>query len=477
MSATYTSSSNVLNTIGNDSVWVRAYPTGRVSPALSTMPPMATSSNPAKPYAWSNTIGKGESATTIITFSHQVHDPEIHLTLIGPTSITVSGSNPTTSYPSPTLTKLSGNNNLVASGNIIDGTTSGGGGDCGTTTLATQGCGSFRISGDYTTLVLYHHNSSLITADGYSFAITTRNEFGDAPATYGNSVHIIDSPIVYYLGTGTPDAEAESKFSVNADGDDLDNIDDENGVTVSTFKVGYIASIPVQTVGSGGYLSAWIDFNGNGVFDAGENFANNVQDGGTGDNAPAAGTILLNVSVPMTSITGSTYARFRWSPNMITSPIGTVIQGEVEDYKVQIIAAPIVGLSKSCTIPSTCTTAAQMPGTDLTYKIDFVNSGTSNATSLALMDAIPVNTDFKLGSATVDTGSTGLNFVSQFSSDYNPAAPASATWAYTPVSGGGGASAGYDRNVKAVRWMATSGTLSYVSPNNAGYVSFVTKIR
>ena len=138
---------------------------------------------------------------------------------------------------------------------------------------------------------------------------------------------------------------------------------------------------------------------------------------------------------------------------------------------------PNVTLVKSCPSPANCTTAPQLPGTDVTYKIDFANIGGSGANNLVIVDGIPNYTDYKISSASTTVGTTGLTFTIEFSSDYDALNPTLASWTYTPVSGGGGANTGYDRNVKAVRWRVTSGTLSSVSPNNAGYLAFVTKIR
>lgn len=133
---------------------------------------------------------------------------------------------------------------------------------------------------------------------------------------------------------------------------------------------------------------------------------------------------------------------------------------------------PSLALNKSVT-----PTGSQPPGTDLSYTIAFTNSGGSAASVLMIVDPVPANTDFKIGSASVSPGSTGLTFVIEFSSDYTAASPGSATWVYTPASGGGGASAGYDRNVKAVRWRVTAGNLSQSSPANTGNVGFTVKIR
>jgi hypothetical protein len=85
-------------------------------------------------------------------------------------------------------------------------------------------------------------------------------------------------------------------------------------------------------------------------------------------------------------------------------------------------------------------------------------------------DQIPANTDFKVGTVTNNLGTTGLTVVVAYSND------GGATWTYTPVSGTGGAPAGYDRTVTDVRW-TFSGNLSQTSPNNSGNVAFTVRIR
>ena len=137
-----------------------------------------------------------------------------------------------------------------------------------------------------------------------------------------------------------------------------------------------------------------------------------------------------------------------------------------------ITAAPYLTLTKTVS-----PTGNQIPGTDLTYAISFTNSGGLAAQQMIIVDGIPDNTDFKLSSATISPGSTGLTFVIEYSSDYSAASPGSATWIYSPISGGGGAASGYDRNIKAVRWRVTGGSLSQTSPNNSGAVGFTVNIR
>jgi fibronectin-binding autotransporter adhesin len=128
-------------------------------------------------------------------------------------------------------------------------------------------------------------------------------------------------------------------------------------------------------------------------------------------------------------------------------------------------AAPNVTLTNGVTPSGT-----QPPLTDLVYSVTFTNTQCCAAQSLVISDPIPANTDFKVGSETHDLGSTGLTVVIAYSND------GGTTWTYTPASGGGGAPAGYDRNVTNIRWTFT-GNLSQISPNNSGSVGFTAQIR
>jgi uncharacterized repeat protein (TIGR01451 family) len=137
---------------------------------------------------------------------------------------------------------------------------------------------------------------------------------------------------------------------------------------------------------------------------------------------------------------------------------------------------PNLQLTKNCVVPADCETQPQLPATDLTYRISFTNAGGQAAQGLIILDKIPANTDFKIGSATVNAPA-GLLLMVEYSYDYNPATPAAATWtSAAPASGGGGANAGYNRLVKAIRWRATSGLLNNVAPDNLGQVAFIVKI-
>lgn len=112
----------------------------------------------------------------------------------------------------------------------------------------------------------------------------------------------------------------------------------------------------------------------------------------------------------------------------------------------------------------------QEPGTDLVYNVIFTNDGGLPAQVFVVVDPIPANTDFKLGSASAALGTTGLTSAIAYSNDNG------VTYTYTPVSAAGGAPAGYDRFVTHIRW-TFSGNLSQTSPNNSGSISFTTRVR
>lgn len=150
------------------------------------------------------------------------------------------------------------------------------------------------------------------------------------------------------------------------------------------------------------------------------------------------------------------------------------------DYGVRVLSitalpppTPNLSLTKSVSPLNN-----QLPGTDLTYSIGFTNTGTGSAANLVITDPnrstslkLNDNTDFKVGSVVNNLGTSGLSAAAvAYSND------GGGTFNYTPISGAGGAPAGYDRNVTHIRWTFTGSLLS-IPPNNTGSVSFVVRIR
>lgn len=110
------------------------------------------------------------------------------------------------------------------------------------------------------------------------------------------------------------------------------------------------------------------------------------------------------------------------------------------------------------------------PGTDLTYRINFTNGGGTPAQDLVITDPVPASTDFKLNSVINNLGTTRLKVRVSYSNN------GGVTYTYMPTDGAGGAPAGYDRTITHIRWTFT-GKVSPRAPDNAGSVSFTTRIR
>jgi uncharacterized repeat protein (TIGR01451 family) len=101
----------------------------------------------------------------------------------------------------------------------------------------------------------------------------------------------------------------------------------------------------------------------------------------------------------------------------------------------------------------------QPPGTDLTYTATVTNNGTADAVSVVTVDSLATEVYFQVGSVatTLPAGMTD-------------------GWSYTPVSGGGGAPAGYDACVAQIRWTLLN-DFSYVAPDNTADLEFVARIK
>ena len=177
----------------------------------------------------------------------------------------------------------------------------------------------------------------------HCYTFTQASDYGDAPASYGSADHTIDVNNLtnsIYLGT-TVDYEAADQASATANGDDINGVNDDDGVAFPALVLDASASIPVKvtaTEDSYGFISAWIDWNGNGDFnDAGEQIATNVP-------VFASGTVnLTGIIVPAHALTSTpAFARFRIGPENMNST-GSYSFGEVEDYQIQIIN-PYIGI-------------------------------------------------------------------------------------------------------------------------------------
>ncbi|MBK8457073.1 MAG: hypothetical protein IPL47_08205 [Phyllobacteriaceae bacterium] len=250
----------------------------------------------------------------------------------------------------------------------------------------------FRVTYD-TTISTASFNGLFSSGEveDYSLTILPAIDYSDAPtAGFGGANHTIDG--VHHLGAGVT-TDAGDYNDANAAGD----VDD--GAVLPVLIQGVATTIPVTVAGAGGYLSAWIDWTGDGDFaDVDEGLWSDLQDGGVGDaDATVNGVIQMNVVPPASAITTQTFARFRWSTSAGTGPSGAAGDGEVEDYALTVqAAAPALTVAKDAyegglppALGGAGTPAApnRPAGTVVTYVYTVSNTGNVTVNSVTAADA------------------------------------------------------------------------------------------
>lgn len=204
-------------------------------------------------------------------------------------------------------------------------------------------------------------------------------DMGDAPESYGDAIHMLESyvptddnvsvnevsdrrpvkvnlnsysykvgnlesGINNYLGTTAADGDTQKMYSKDALGDDNSgtagpNEEDAWPEKLRRFshKLFYKKGDKIEaeigyTAFKEGWISGWIDFNQNGVFDEGERvtvFAKKAD----------KGSVKMVWTVPVNRVIRSTFVRLRFGYNEseVKSPIGIATGGEVEDHKIYIL--------------------------------------------------------------------------------------------------------------------------------------------
>ena len=195
-------------------------------------------------------------------------------------------------------------------------------------------------------------------------AMGVPGDYGDAPDTYGTDAIAGNSgsdpvgahhiPVIgIHLGTNGPDSESDAIAPLDGTGDGVD----EDGVVFSStlFSNNFIYTVSGNDVtvnnnnNTPATLHAWLDFDGNGVFDADEYTSAIVpafaSGSGLGSDLDWSGTGVSGMSA------GVTYARFRLTSDPTidsTTPGGLASDGEVEDYAI-VIREPGTGDGGVCT--------------------------------------------------------------------------------------------------------------------------------
>ncbi|WP_229663182.1 GEVED domain-containing protein, partial [Microbacterium album] len=178
-------------------------------------------------------------------------------------------------------------------------------------------------------------------------------DFGDAPDSYGTTLandgprHSIPGydPVTntapLMLGS-LIDSETDGQPTPGADGDDNNGINDEDGVAdpirVVRVEPTTVTVSATNNTAEPATLAGWIDLDGNGTFDAAERVVLSVP--------ASSGTADYQLVFPATAAdVTETYARFRLFPGDIAAaaalPTGAASAGEVEDYPVTVVDAPL----------------------------------------------------------------------------------------------------------------------------------------
>lgn len=109
------------------------------------------------------------------------------------------------------------------------------------------------------------------------------------------------------------------------------------------------------------------------------------------------------------------------------------------------------------------------PGADIEYRVTVENVGTASAEGVMIVDEVPVEVAYKIGTATA-VFEAGLQVSVQFSAD------GGATWSYVPASSGCGAGTGYDGCVDRIRWVVADPLPHSGTGPSGGQLAFTAKV-
>jgi len=203
---------------------------------------------------------------------------------------------------------------------------------------------------------------------------STPTDFGDAPdPTYPTLLasdgarHALSG---LFLGAGV-DAELDGQPDPAAVGDDMDpEGDDEDGVDFpSGFSQGQPTTIDI-TASAAGLLNAWFDYDQDGAWSPAERVFT--------DEPLVAGVNNLIVAVPASAVVGTTFARFRLDSTGGLGVTGAAIDGEVEDYQVEVGPAADLAVVKMAP-------GSAIPGNSITFTLIATNATGPSPTVGALV--------------------------------------------------------------------------------------------
>lgn len=156
-------------------------------------------------------------------------------------------------------------------------------------------------------------------------------DFGDAPDSYGTSLANNGARHEYnqsglFLGA-TVSGEAAPKATDDSD----------DGVLFVTGLETGLEALVIVNSSAVGYLNAWFDWNQDGQFDTAELGVEGYS------LEPGANAVI--VDIPIDAKSGETWARFRATEEVYTTAVGGVSNGEVEDYRINVVDTGVTMIS------------------------------------------------------------------------------------------------------------------------------------
>ncbi len=140
-------------------------------------------------------------------------------------------------------------------------------------------------------------------------------------------------------------------------------------------------------------------------------------------------------------------------------PVSVTVRSVDAPTMTDQVKATTSSVSPVLTIVKTADKASYKPGDDIAYTLNCSNGASlSSASSIVVTDPVPSNTGFKMGGVSFNAVTSTLTTAYSYSND------SGATYAYTPVSGGCAAPAGYDYCVSNVKW-----TMAGSMPTNTSF--------
>lgn len=236
----------------------------------------------------------------------------------------------------PKQTAIDWNNQLYSLGNSGAAPSTG-------VIIPYNGDGTVNITAQKT-LTLNGTNISARYGDAGE-AFKPRVDFGDAPASYdpsGSDPAMHETSSLLYLGSGSNNEWTTRGQTSLANSDSLDD-GMVSGSLVNPATGSYYCSVKyLNNTGSTATICAWVDFNNNGVFDAGEGqIVSNLASSATPQ------TIFITWNGISSSLTAGqyTYIRVRIAPTSVgmttSNATGFFGDGEVEDYRLPVSIFPL----------------------------------------------------------------------------------------------------------------------------------------